>query len=735
MQRARWQTRSLPRGRSDGGKPEPRIVGLIGKDKDASSYYLQEFPQWDLVDVQHTQTLSASELRRYLYEAGQVDMHGGRMLIRANVPGPVFEMLEAFRRNSPVFGQLVAEYQFIETYRAAWADAPYPPTFVTTDAVIVHSGHVLLVRRRAEPGKGLWALPGGFVDQAETIEQACLRELRKEETRVKIPMPVLRGSIKGTHVFDHPERSLRGRTITHAFHFDFPAGDLPDVRGGDDADKARWVPVSEALDMGPQLFEDHLHILEFFLEPGLIRSLIQLADRPPALTRREGASVMQCLNNLLLNTDSYKASHWLQYPPNTDATFFYVESRGGLYDRTVFYGLQAILKEYLSKPITHADVDEARDVFAAHGEPFNEAGWRHIVDTHGGLLPLRIRAVPEGSVVPTHQALVTIESTDPRAYWVPSYIETLLLRLWYPVTVATISWHAKQTIRQFLDRTSDDPAGQLPFKLHDFGARGVSSAESAALGGSAHLVNFMGTDTVSGLLAAKAYYNEPMAGFSIPAAEHSTITSWGREHEVDAYRNMLRQFAKPGAIVAVVSDSYDIFHAIREHWGRTLKEEVIRSGATLVVRPDSGDPVAVVHQCLELLDEAFGHFVNGKGYKVLNHVRVIQGDGINPDSIRAILERVTSAGYATDNIAFGMGGALATAAAQPRYPEVRAQVLGGEGRWSLDRCLEGSNHRQGKAEQARAHDPAAASRVRQLPHRAGAGRSRIAGRGRQADRL
>ena len=367
---------------------------------------------------------------------------------------------------------------------------------------------------------------------------------------------------------------------------------------------------------------------------------------------------MQFLDNLLLNTDSYKASHWLQYPPNTDATFFYIESRGGLHDRTVFFGLQAILKEYLAKPITHADVDEARDLFAAHGEPFNETGWRHIVDTHAGLLPIRIRAVPEGTVIPTHQALVTIESTDPMAYWVPSYIETLLLRLWYPVTVATISWHVKQTIRQFLERTSDDPVGQLPFKLHDFGARGVSSAESAALGGAAHLVNFMGTDTVSGLLAAKAYYHEPMAGFSIPAAEHSTITSWGREHEVDAYRNMLKQFAKPGAIVAVVSDSYDIYHAIREHWGRTLKDEVIKSGATLVVRPDSGDPVDVVDQCLVLLDEAFGHTVNSKGYRVLNHVRVIQGDGINPNSIRAILERATSAGYATDNLGFGMGGAL-----------------------------------------------------------------------------
>lgn len=367
---------------------------------------------------------------------------------------------------------------------------------------------------------------------------------------------------------------------------------------------------------------------------------------------------MRHLDNLVLNTDSYKASHWLQYPPNTDASFFYVESRGGRHERTLFFGLQAILKEYLARPVTHIDVDEARDFFAVHGEPFNEAGWRRIVDLHGGRLPLRIRAVPEGSVVPTHQALVTVESTDPEAYWLPSYIETLLLRLWYPVTVATVSWHVKQVIAGYLARTSDDPAGQLPFKLHDFGARGVSSNESAGLGGAAHLVNFLGTDTVAGVLTARAYYGEPMAGFSIPAAEHSTITSWGREREVDAYRNMLRQFARPGSLVAVVSDSYDIYRAIREHWGQTLRQEVIDSGATLVVRPDSGDPVEVVAECLRLLDEAFGSTLNGKGYKVLNHVRVIQGDGIDPVSLEAILARITAEGYATDNLAFGMGGGL-----------------------------------------------------------------------------
>ncbi len=370
------------------------------------------------------------------------------------------------------------------------------------------------------------------------------------------------------------------------------------------------------------------------------------------------APAMLPFDNLILNTDSYKASHWLQYPPGIDATFFYLESRGGVYERTLFFGLQSILKEYLSKPVTAPMIEEAKAFFAAHGEPFNEAGWRHIIGAHGGRLPLRIRAVAEGTVVPTHNALMTVESTCPDCFWVPSYVETLLMRAWYPVTVATISWHVKQTIREYLEKTSDNAATELPLKLHDFGSRGVSSTESAALGGMAHIVNFHGTDTVLGVLAAREYYGEAMAATSIPASEHSTITAWGRDRELDAYRNMLRQFAKPGAVLACVSDSYDLFHAIEAMWGGSLREEVIKSGATLVVRPDSGDPADVVHRTLSMLNAAFGSSVNSKGYRVLKHVRVIQGDGVNPESIRRILERITHAKYSAENLAFGMGGAL-----------------------------------------------------------------------------
>jgi nicotinamide phosphoribosyltransferase len=207
-----------------------------------------------------------------------------------------------------------------------------------------------------------------------------------------------------------------------------------------------------------------------------------------------------------------------------------------------------------------------------------------------------------------------------------------------------------------LEKTGD-PSG-IAFKLHDFGARGVSSLESAGLGGAAHLVNFMGTDTITGLLFAREYYSAGIAGFSIPAAEHSTITSWGRDKEVDAYRNMLRTFGREGSILAVVSDSYDVYNAASKLWGEELRDEVIASGATLVIRPDSGDPVEVNRNLIEILGSKFGYTTNAKGFKVLNNVRLIQGDGINELTVRSILGAFMAMGWSADNIAFGMGGAL-----------------------------------------------------------------------------
>ena len=364
--------------------------------------------------------------------------------------------------------------------------------------------------------------------------------------------------------------------------------------------------------------------------------------------------------NLILNTDSYKASHFLQYPTGTQVVSSYIESRGGQFPQTLFFGLQAFIKEYLLKPVTTADIDEAEALFAAHGVPFFREGWEQIVQQHGGFLPIEIQALPEGMMVPTGNALVQIRNTDPQAFWLTSYLETALLRaVWYPTTVATLSWQVKQSIRQSLETTCDNPANELPFKLHDFGARGVSSHESAALGGMAHLVNFMGGDTVVALLAARKYYGADMAGFSIPAAEHSTITAWGREGEADAYANMLQQFGQAGKLLAVVSDSYDIYHAVSEIWGKQLRAQVESSGATVVIRPDSGVPEDIVPEVLERLYAEFGGRVNSKGYKVLSDcVRVIQGDGVDVDSIGVILQRIQQAGFSTENVAFGMGGGL-----------------------------------------------------------------------------
>jgi nicotinamide phosphoribosyltransferase len=364
--------------------------------------------------------------------------------------------------------------------------------------------------------------------------------------------------------------------------------------------------------------------------------------------------------NIILNADSYKMSHFWQYPPGTEQIYSYVESRGGQWDRTLFFGLQMFLKEYLAHPVTRADIEEAAPILAAHGVPFHRAGWEHIVEAHGGRLPVEIRAVPEGTVLPTRNVLATVVNTDPECFWLTSFLETALLRaIWYPTTVATNSYMCKQVIHRYLEQSSEDPAGQIGFKLHDFGARGVSSQESAAIGGVAHLVNFRGTDTLAGILAARDYYDEPMAGFSIPAAEHSTITAWGRDGEADAYRNMLVQFGKPGAVVACVSDSYDLDHAITGLWGGTLKAAVLATGGVLVVRPDSGDPATIVAHSVEQLGQVFGSTTNAKGYRVLHpSVRIIQGDGINFGSIGSILERLTGAGWSAENVAFGMGGGL-----------------------------------------------------------------------------
>jgi nicotinamide phosphoribosyltransferase len=374
-----------------------------------------------------------------------------------------------------------------------------------------------------------------------------------------------------------------------------------------------------------------------------------LSDAPTGLT---GLSVLTA-------TDSYKASHFAQYPPETHRVSSYIESRGGRFPKARFFGLQAIIKQMLLAPITREQIDSAEQLFRGHGLPFNREDWAYILESHGGRLPVEIWAVPEGMDVPVSNVLVQVVNTDSHVPWLTSYLETALMQVWYPTTVATISANAWEVIFAALDQSSDDPRGQIGFRLHDFGTRGSTSMSSAAIGGLAHLVNFLGTDTVPALLAGASWYGEPMAGFSIPAMEHSTVTGWGRQRELEAFRNMLSRFGGPGKTVAMVVDSYDVDKAVGTLIGVELKDDILASGGTVVIRPDSGDPRIVVTRILRSLARAFGSEVNRKGYRVLNPaVRVLQGDGMDPDTIQDLYGAIMSDGWSAENVAVGMGGGL-----------------------------------------------------------------------------
>ena len=231
---------------------------IIGHKKDDSSFYLDMFPQWEYINVEEIEPLSAVNIRD-LYFKRDCNMR----FIQGVVPETTFNFLEQFR-NTSEYEQIIREREFVANYKKQYASLPYPPIFSTADSVVIQSGHVLMIRRRAEPGKGLWALPGGYVNANtdRSVEDAAIRELR-EETGIKVPAPVLRGSIKRNRVFDAIDRSPRGRIITHAFHIELPDGELPKVKGQDDADKARWVPIADV--KSEECFEDHYEIIQHFL--------------------------------------------------------------------------------------------------------------------------------------------------------------------------------------------------------------------------------------------------------------------------------------------------------------------------------------------------------------------------------------------------------------------------------------------------------------------------------------
>lgn len=360
--------------------------------------------------------------------------------------------------------------------------------------------------------------------------------------------------------------------------------------------------------------------------------------------------------SIIIDADSYKFSHPFLFPEKTNGMFSYIEARCKNME-IVPSGLQMWIKKKLMTPITMADVDYAEDLITKHGLPFHREGWESIVNDHNGFLPITIRAIPEGTVVQSGTPIVTVECTDRKVWWLASYIETSLQRaIWYPTTIASRDLQHYKQLKWFYDHGSDNPA-MLDFSLHSFGSRGVTSEESAEIGGLAHLVYFSGTDDVVALKAARDYYSCDMAGYSVVATEHSVQCSYGKDNQEAYFNRIIDVYGKPGAIVSVVMDGYDIMREV-DLLCTKFKDKIIASGAKWVCRPDSGDMFSIVPKILHKLDAAFGSTLNSKGKKVLNHVGVIQGDGIDSLTLGMLAQKVFDEGFAPECCIFGSGGGL-----------------------------------------------------------------------------
>lgn len=368
--------------------------------------------------------------------------------------------------------------------------------------------------------------------------------------------------------------------------------------------------------------------------------------------------------NLVLLTDAYKYSHPTLYTEGLTYLVSYLESRGGKFNHVVFFGLQYIIKKYLmGRVLTEEMVYEADNklntqngVFSGNNI-FPTEKWLNLVRKHNGYLPIRIKAVKEGSICPTHNVLLKLESTDPEFAWLVGFLETIILQIWYPITVCTLSKKIKSNLKNYFS-DSGCPDTYLGYILNDFGVRGVSSIESASIGGAAHLVNFDGGDNViASDMITKFYNSNIMYGKSIPATEHSICTMEGEQGELNVFKRVLEKY--PTGIVACVSDSFNILRACEQYWGEDLKVEILKREGTLTLRPDSGHPIATLRKVFTILFDKFGFTTNKMGYKVLPpQVRVIQGDGINYESINEIYEMLKEEKISPENLVLGMGGKL-----------------------------------------------------------------------------
>ncbi len=375
---------------------------------------------------------------------------------------------------------------------------------------------------------------------------------------------------------------------------------------------------------------------------------------------------------MAVRTDSYKAGHFLQYPDaaNIKKMVAYGEFRCGYPrmadNRITYYGIRYIVETVLNHQWTVAEVEKADKFFATHNAgftpyPYPKDLFLKFIAENDGYFPVKVQSLPEGTIIYPHVPVYQITAEYPYAPLV-TYLETLLTHVWYPTTVATLSRHVRTLIDTYFDKTVD-PANfwKKDSRLHDFGYRGCTSEEQAILGGVAHLLNFTGSDTMAAAYYAQFHLNngKPVAN-SIPATEHSVMTSYASEQE--AVEQMMKMFgANPGVnqlgIFATVGDSYDYANFLNTIVPNVYEKFKGKFGLW-VLRPDSGNPVECVMMGLQAAEKTFGVTINSKGYKVLNGAAVIQGDGIDIEVVHDILMAGEDLGFSVENIAFGMGGGL-----------------------------------------------------------------------------
>lgn len=383
--------------------------------------------------------------------------------------------------------------------------------------------------------------------------------------------------------------------------------------------------------------------------------------------------------NRVMAIDSYKWWHVETYAKNIVGMFSYIEARTKGKDIMVPFGRQAELQKLLGTPITKEDIDEA-EIFATQmigPGGFNRKVWDHILEKYKGYMPLQIRGVPEGTPVKSGNVMLTIMCVDEfvaeNIFWLASYFETAILRSeWYGTTIATNDHKSKRILKHYFELTGAD-LGMLAFYMHDFGGRGVPAAEVAQIGGGSHTLGYAGSDTVEGLRWVNHFYGSNMAAFSVRATEHSVQCSYQArlkiknagaplskeqiaEGDLDYLRSMIA-LAQAGQIISIVIDGYDVYRAC-EMLCTVLKDDILKSGARVVFRPDSGDMLEVLPRLLAMQEAAFGFDLTSKGFKKIRTVGVLQGDGIDIESMERVLQMLVRLGYSADSVVFGSGGAL-----------------------------------------------------------------------------